>query len=246
MSQMEVGQTGYLSTDAIAIMNNCEVFINTGSSISQIKNPDTKHTLPITRTGLGKTDFEIDFYTTSYFFNNEVDEETEEKYKKNPRYIGPFPIEVEIYRALSYREQLYPRMDLSELISDLVLTNQYIEDMPDNEVYLEDKKQLRILIKEKLKTVSIKELEIYQKTFEPFSEEESDGGAIKNYAEDRGIVNRIIQYKQILKAQQGLEEMSVEELKKELEISNSNEDFERSTLILQIMNIKKGLAEMKQ
>lgn len=246
MSQMSVGQSGFLTTEAITVMNNREIFINTGKSISQIKTPNTGYVIPITRTGGGKEDFEISFNIAINFFNNEVNEEVKMKYKENSNLIGPFPIESEVYQALDYREQLYPRMDLRELTDDLVLTNQYLQETPDNEVYLEDKKRLRIFIKQKLKKLSLRELEMCQKDFEPLSEKESEGGEIINYIEDKGIVNFILQQIQNLKAQQGLEEMSVKDLEKELETANGNEDFERSTLILQIMTIKKGLTEAMQ
>jgi len=238
MSQMEVGQTGYLTTEAITIMNGCEMFINTGSSISQVKNKTTLHTLPITRTGPGKEDFEIDFHISQYFINNEVDEETKKKYQLNPKLIGPFPIEVEIYRALSYREQLYPRMDLTELIEDLILTNQYLETSPDNEIYIEDKKVLRNFIREKLKEVDLDTLIIYQKTFSPLSEEESQDGEMVNYAEDEKILKFVIRRMEELQINQQLERMSLEKLHRELELSNRNEDFERSGILRDIIRQK--------
>ena len=238
MSQMEEKEKGFLTSDAIIVANNREIFIDTGKSISQIKNVETGYTIPITRTGKGKEDFELNFDITQKFFNNEINEETKEKYKGNSEIIGPFPINVELYQALNYRKQLYPRMDLKELMDDLVLTNQYLEDWPDNEIYLEDKKYLRRLIKEKLKNLSIKELEVYQKTFGPLSDEESENGEIINFVEDSGIVNFIIQLIEKLKAHKTFEDMSKEELKKELLLANANEDFERSSLIRDIMEKK--------
>jgi hypothetical protein len=92
----------------------------------------------------------------------------------------------------------------------------------------------------------LRELELYQKTFGPLSVEESEDGEIKNYAEDKGILNTIMHQIQKLKAQQTLEEMSVKDLESELEKANSNEDFEKSTLILQIMTIKKELTKITQ
>ena len=185
MSQMSIGQIGFLTADAIIVANNREIFIDTGKSISQIKNMETGYTIPITRTGPGKEDYELDFDITQKFFNNEINEETKEKYKEIPEIIGPFPINVELYQALNYRKQLYPRMDLRELMDDLVLTNQYLQEWTDNEIYLEDKKYLRRLIKEKLKNLSIKELEVYQKTFGPLSDEESENGEIINAIQAR-------------------------------------------------------------
>ncbi len=246
MSQMSVGQSGFLIAEAITVMNNCEIFVNTGKSISQIKNKETNYVIPITRTGEGKEDFEINFDIAQSFINNEVDEGIKEKYKENQNMIGPFAINSEVYQALDYREQVYPRMDLTELIDDLVLTNQYLEGLPESEIYLEDKKHLRRYIKEKFRKSSLRELELYQKTFGPLSVEESEDGEIKNYAEDKGILNTIMHQIQKLKAQQTLEEMSVKDLESELEKANSNEDFEKSTLILQIMTIKKELTKITQ
>jgi len=246
MSQMSVGESGFLSADAIIIINNREMFIDTGKSVSQIKNVNTGYTIPITRIGEEKEDFELDFGITQRFFNNEINEEIKEKHKENSKLIGPFLINVELYQALNYRKQLYPRMDLTELISELVTINECLEEAPDNEIFVEDKKQARIFIKGKLKNLSLKELQNYQITFAPLSEEASNGGEIINYVEDKGIVNFILQQIEGLKAHQGLEELSVKDLEKELETANGNEDFERSTLILNLITTKKGLAKATQ
>jgi len=235
MSQMNIGQMGYLTTDAITVINNCEMFINTGKNVSQIKDTNTKHVIPIIRTGPGKEDFTLEFYIATNFINNEMDEKTQERYKENPNIIGPFvPDGVEVYQALDYRKQLYPRMDLMELMNELVLTNENLRDLPDNEI----KKYLRRLIKEKLKNLSLKELEVYQKTFGPLSEEESENGEIINYVEDSGIVNYIIQLIEKAKAHKEIEDMSKEELKKELLLANDNEDFERSGYIRDLLEKK--------
>lgn len=238
MSQMIVGQSGFLASDAIIVVNNREVFINTGKSISQIKNAETNYTIPITRIGPEKEEFEINFDIALNFFNNEMDEETKEKYKENSKLIGPFPINAELYQALNYREQLYPRMDLIELMNDLILTNQYLQEATENEIYIEDKKQLRKFIKKKLEHLSLKELETYKKTFGPLSEEESQDGEIINFLEDSKIVDFIVQLMQEIKEHKELKDMSKKELDIELLLANGKEDFERSSIIRDIISNK--------
>ena len=237
MSQMEVGQNGFMLTEAVTVINGSEVFIDTNSSISEIKS-EKKYVLPVKRAGPGEEDFEIDFNVAYYFFNNSVTQEAREKLKTRKNLIGPYPIKTEVYKTGDYRKQSYPRMDFDELTASLIDVNTLLEDLPDNEIALGDRKELRKLIKAKLTELPIKELEYYIKCFSPVSDEDNQNGEIVNYLADERILNFIMERIQSSKAQQKLEEMSREELEKELSTATQNEDFERSMYIQDIIKKK--------
>lgn len=237
MSQMEIGQTGYIHTNAITVINGDEVFININSGISETKRGG-KYLIPIKRIGPGIEDFEIDFNVAYYFFNNNVSQEEREKLKKTNKFIGPYTIKSEIYRAGNYREQGYPRMDLDELMDALININQLLDEIPEHEVYTGDKKELRRLIKEKLNEMSAKELEYYIKSFSPLEEENSQNGEIINYLADESILKFIIERIKSIKTQQKLEDLPTEELKEKLKIANNNQNFELSAQIRDIINKK--------
>lgn len=237
MSQMEVGQTGYMLTEAITVINGEEVFIDINSSVSETKS-EKKYVLPVKRTGPGKDEFEIDFNVAYYFFNNNISPEERERLKAAKNLIGPYPIETEIYKSGNYRQQSYPRMDLDELTSSLIDVNTLLDDLPENEIAIGDRKELRKLIKTKLMELPIKELEYYKRCFSPLDEEESQNGDMVNYLADEKLLNFIIERIRNFKMQQKLEEMSKEELEKELATANQQEDFERSSYIRDMIKKK--------
>lgn len=237
MFQMEIGQEGFLSTDAIMIVNNKEIFINTGMSISEVKMED-KHIIPIKRTGPNIDDFEIDLDIAISFYNNKCTEEERTSIMERKNSIGPFKVDTEKYHPERYREQLYPRMDMEELVNALVLNNTMLESTPGDEVYLGNTKVIRGLIKVRIQKLPLQELKMYQKTFLPLTEAEIEEGEMVNYAADEKIHNLINQQIQKFKVQKRLDEMSKEELQIELELANENQDFERSSEIVKIMRKK--------
>lgn len=239
MYQMIEGQEGFLTTNAITVVNDEEVFIYTGSSISEIKDGD-KYVLPIKRIGPNIDDFEIDFNIACTFYNNKCNEKEREIIKNRENTIGPFKIQVEVCHRDKYREQMYPRMDLEELIDVLIANNVLLDGSPDHDEFLANKAEIRRLIKVKLQKLSVQDLKTYQKTFSPLGEEDDENGTMVNYAADEKILNFIIQHIHKAKTQQKLEELPLEELKQELVLANEKEDFERSTLIRDIIKKKKN------
>jgi len=238
MSDMKEGQKGYLTTDAIVVINGNMVVIATGYSISEIKQD--KYVLPIERTGTGNEDYEIDFNVARTFFNTNMSEEEIQKLKDSPNFIGPYPIVTEIVQPLNYREQAYPRMDLYELLEAFLQINQSLEDNPDNEMYMGDKKTLRKLIKGKLKELSLEEIRNYQNYFAPLNKEESNDGEIVNYAEDENIMNFVQSRIEELE-QEGIryEKMSIDELEKEKIKATNESKFELAGRIRDIIILKK-------
>ncbi len=235
MSQMQVGQSGFLHADAIIVVDN-KIFIDTSFSVLEVKND--KHLLPIKKIGIGKEDYEIDFNVTHYFCNIKLNKKEIEDLK-NGSIVGPYNIEIEIYTPLKYQEQIYPRMDLEGLIDVFVANNMLIESEEETESSLNDKKKLKQLIIEKLKILSLATLKTYENIFSPLSIEDSNDGEIINYAEDRDICTFITRLIQRLKSQQKLKDLTIPELETELKISDTNEDYERSSHIAELINIKK-------
>jgi hypothetical protein len=237
MFQMEVGQEGFLSTDAIMIVNNEEIFINTGMSISEVKMED-KHIIPIKRTGPNIDDFEIDLDIAISFYNNKCTEEERTSIMERKNSIGPFKVDTEKYHPENYREQMYPRMDVEELANALAANNSMLENVPGDDVYIGNVKVIRRLIKEKIQKLSLQELKMFQKTFLPLTEEQIETGEMVNYAGDERIHQLINTKIQELKNQKQLGNMNREELETELALANENQDFERSIEIVKIMKEK--------
>ncbi|EKD25613.1 MAG: hypothetical protein ACD_80C00012G0029 [uncultured bacterium (gcode 4)] len=234
MFQMEVGQEGYLSAGAVTLIDN-NLFIDSNGSISATKNTEKSHIIPIKRIGAGKDDFEIDFNIAFYFYHEKIDQKKEKAIKENEDIIGPYPVKIEVYKQSDYRKQLYPRMDLNELFESLVRINQSLGTSPEEKDCLEDRKALRKYIKAKLEEMSFEVLKTYEQDFSELNEEESEGGTIVNFLADENILKFILDKLKNRK----LEDMSVEELQKELEISNEAEDWDRSTEIRDMM-VKKN------
>jgi hypothetical protein len=237
MFQMEVGQEGFLSTDAIMILNNKEIFINTGMSISEVKMEE-KHVIPIKRIGPNEDDFEIDLDIVVSFYNNNCTEEERTVIMERKNSIGPFEVDSERYHPEFYREQTYPRMDLEELIDALAGNNSMLQSVPDDEVFIGNVRVIRKLIKEKIQKLPIQELKKFQKTFIPLTEEQKETGGMVNYAEDEKIHQLINTKIQELKTQKQLKDMNREELEAELVLANEEQKFERSIEIVKIMKGK--------
>lgn len=243
MSEMEPGQKGFLHIDAIILIDN-RLYIDTSYSVLEVTDK-TMHLLKIVRTGPGKEDFEIDFNIIYYFYNQKFNENEIKDLENDDNIIGPYKIDMEINKPSNYRQQLYPRMDLDELIDALSAVNILIEnadielDKERKKIWIGDKKDLRELIKEKLDGVSLSELKEYKKIFEPV--EEIDNSDMLNYDEDKYILEFIVQKINKMKGQQTLEDLSISELEEELEIANSTQNFEHSATIVKIIQKKKEL-----
>lgn len=240
MCQMNEKETGFLSTDAIMVVNGKGVYINTGKCIAETKIDP--FILPIKRTGPGAEDFEIDFNIPTDFFNNRFtpDELQEELEKWGSNMIGPFNIEMVLYKSSSYRETIYPRMDLDGLIETLVVNNGLLRNEPNDEIYLGNTKALREIIKDKLQELPFPELEKYQKTFSPLTAEEG-GEQLANFAEDEEILYFINEKIGNLQTQERLHKMTVKELETELVIAIQKEKYEYASEIRNTLTIKKAL-----
>lgn len=232
MHQMQVGETRFLPAGAFIISEH-EVFIRTNSNVSPLKDKD--YIVPIKRIGTGEEDFAIDFFIACYFFKQQLTEEEKNTLKNNPRIIGPYPIETEVYKPFDYRVQSYPRMDIGELMEALVEINQYILDTKQNEVYIEDRKTLRMLIKRKLQDISIDQLQNFEKDFEEIPEEENENGNLINFCADEEILHFI--KKRIAEAK-NFSTMTIEELEEEKRKAISTADYELAGKIQAIINKK--------
>ncbi|MEI6673008.1 MAG: hypothetical protein WCL02_06915 [bacterium] len=243
MSEMEPGQKGFLHIDAIILIDN-RLYIDTSYSVLEVTDT-TMHRLEISRTGPGKEDFEIDFNIIYYFYNQKFNENEIKDLENDENIIGPYKIDIEIHKPSNYRNQLYPRMDLDELIDALTAINILIENADEDtdkerkKTWTGDKKELRELIKQKLDVLLLPELKEYEKIFEPV--EEIDTNEMKNYDEDKYILEFIVQKVKQLKGQKTLEDMSIKELEEELQIANSIQNFEHSATIVKIIQKKKEL-----
>lgn len=229
MFQMELGQEGFLSIDAAFLIDN-ELFINTRCSVAKSKNPTTKHVVPIKRIGTGQEDFEIDFNIAYFLYNEKKTESERQQIIDAPFIIGPYEVEIETYRPMNYREQIYPKMDLEELITSLVATNELLQGIPNNETYNGDKKRLRSLIKGKLKQLPLAELKTYEIEFTPLSEAESQDGIMVNYCEDENILEFIINRIGLLQSQEEeMNTMSIEDLTNEMNKLLKDEKYVEAT-----------------
>jgi hypothetical protein len=234
MSEMEVGQKGYLTTDAIVVINGNMVFIGTGYSISELKQD--KYAIPIGRTGSGDEDYEIDFHIARSFFNTKVNKEDIQKIIDSKNFIGPYEVATEIEQLSNYREQCYPRMDLAELLNSLGEINELLGEDAESEIYKKDRAKLRKLIKGKLSNLPLEVLQNYEKTFSPLDDEESDGGREVNYFADEVILRFVKEKIEILM----LEEMEVPELIIEETNAARDLDFEKAGYIRKIIDRKNG------
>lgn len=238
MSQMDVGQEGYLVAEAIIIVNNEEVYIKTDSSIAE-NNDGEKYIIPIKRVGPGTEDFEIDFNIAFRFLNNVCNESEKMKIKEVQTVIGPFTIQTEVYRISNYKEQIYPRMSLESLIESFAANNQLIQTGEGSEKMKENIIDLRKRIITKLKELPLERLRNYENEFAPLDEEESEDGEMINYAEDEGIHSCIALQMKKLKSQRKLEDMSLTELETELAIATERQEFEKSCSIRDAIKKKK-------
>ena len=236
MSEMKVGQKGYLTTDAILVINGDMVFITEGYSISEIK--DGKYVLPIERIGPEKEDFEIDFFISRTFFNTQVSEEELQKLKENKNLIGPYEVTTEIEQPFNYRTQAYPRMDLFELLQNFIEINKAIQDYPHEEKYVGDKKTLRELITEKLKKLPLAELRTYDTYFLPVSQEEEDNGVV-SYVEDKKLANVVEnQINTLLGTEDVFKNMSIKELDTEMKAASTAGNYELSAHLRDLISNK--------
>ncbi len=236
MSEMEVGQSGYLTTDAIVVVNKSKLFIAIGYSISEIKSE--KYRIPITRTGPGKEDYKIDFNITALFYNSYLNEEEFQAAAESNKFIGPYNVQTEIYRPLEYCEQQYPRMDLLELIKEFGEVKNTLLEIPDDKKAQEDIKELRKFLKMKFMELSLKELRLYEISFDPLSEEMSEGGEIINYIEDKKMSQFIHKLIEDLEEHIELQDLPVDELEKRKKTATDNSNFELAGKIHNII-IKK-------
>lgn len=258
MSQMEIGQEGYLDSEAIILIEN-ELFIDTSYSVLEVR--DDKHLLPIKRLGPEKDEYEVDFNVVYYFCNRKLDKKEKKDLAENENIIGPYKIETEIYKPSDYRNQTYPRLDLDGLIETLITINELLEEGDKEDIVLrKDKEELKKHIKEKLCDLPLALLKEYQRDFLQTSEEEIIEGRKINYAADEDMFDFIKDCIKKIKKQKKLEEtsmeeletvltttdnakdlekMSIKELETELTITNNAEDFERSAHIRDIINSKK-------
>jgi len=239
MSEMKVGQKGYLTTEAVLIVNTTKIFISTRYDISEIR--DGKYLIPITRTGEGKEDYEIDFSVTTTFYNTQFSEKDFKSVKENSNYIGPYDIQTEIDQPLNYREQKYPRMDLLELVGEFLTIKETLRDTPNETIALEDQKIIRRLLKEKMKELMLSELKKYETSFDILNEEESKNGEIFNYIEDVSMANFIHNRIETLKLEQNPEDMSVQELEVLQKQAIKKEDYEKGRYYQNLIDIKTGV-----
>jgi hypothetical protein len=243
MSEMKVGQKGFLTTDSIVIVNGNTIFIGTGYSISDIKID--KYKLPIERTGPGEEDFAIDFYIPAQFFNTKLKDEDLQKLKENKNFIGPYQIETELYQAMNYQKQTYPRMDLLELLENFAEVNKLCMGNPDNEYCEEEKKLLRKLIKSKFREMPVNLVKDYSKYFAPLSKEESNDGELVNYSEDTYLHNFISQRISECEETELLRSMSLKELEVEKEKAIREEYYEKGRRIQNVIEEKMNAPKIK-
>lgn len=236
MSQMEVGQTGFLDVEAITLSDN-EIFIDTSYSISEIEEKE-KYRIQIKRIGPGKEDFEIDFNTSYDFCNCKLSKEDKEDFAKDSNVIGPFQVITEIYKPNDYHEQLFPRLSLDRLLEALVIINTSLRENPDSERDLRDKEKLRELIKKKLSKCTLDEIKSWKKTFAEFTEEESENGKVFNALADEEILNFINKKINDLKTQQKLDDLSLQELEAEKKRLLENQQYEKAAVYRDAINRK--------
>lgn len=237
MSEMEVGQQGYLNVEAIILIDNNKVFIDTRYGTSETEDIEI-FIVPIKRIGPGKDDFEINFNITCFFCNRKLSKEERRDLENDEYILGPYPIDTEAKKDSEYRTQNYPRMNMEELIDALIGINQRSQDIGENEVIIGDKGILRRLINKKLDKLSLPELKDYKKQFSPVSEKQDEIGFV-NYVADEYVLDFIIQKIKKLKTQQKLEDRPIEELREEMARLLENQEFEEASTYRDII-IKRG------
>jgi len=168
MRDMKEGEKGYLDWEAIVLADDNEIFIDTIMGVSPTK--DGTHRLWIKRIGPGEDDFEIDITTISHFSNRKMTPKEKEELKSKG-IIGPIMVDIEQYDPEDYRKQLYPRMDLSELIEELADVNDSLENNSSDNELLADKEELKRLVKKSLCELSSEELKRYKIIFSPVDKE---------------------------------------------------------------------------
>jgi len=242
MFQMEPGQKAFLDSNAAIFINN-ELFIDTRYSISTIKDDERDYIIPIERVGSGKEDFEIDFNISYSLYNQKFSEKKKKHILQNEYIIGPYKVETEIYQPTNYQKQTYPRMDLDDLIDSFSSINELLEDYPQYETYLDDKKVLRNLIIEKFKESPLIVLKKYERYFLPIIKEEQKNGEV-SYVADKKIADFIFKQIEILTQMEGIMEiMSIEELTTEMNRLLKEENYMGAALYRDAINKKKSTAK---
>lgn len=239
MFQMEIEQEGYLSKESVIFTDN-QVWIDTSGIVTATKEIDVFHVIPIKRTGPEKEDFEIDFNIAFCFYNQKLEVSEIEEIKKNQYMIGPYEVSSEVYKQSNYQNQIYPRMDIIELMNALVNTNKALESAPTDKDLLGDRKVLRGLIKNKISGFSIETLKCYEKYFTSFNEEESNEGEFKNYSADEKLLDFTQKLITTKEAHLCFEDMPVEELRIHMETAKSEEAWERVSHINNLIKKKTG------
>lgn len=238
MSEMEVGQQGYLNVEAIILVDNNKVFIDTRYGTAETEDNEI-YIVPIKRIGPGEDDFEINFDITCFFCNRKLNGKKRTNLENDEYILGPYPIDTEAKKDAEYRTQNYPRMNMEELIDSLIGINQRYQEGYETDIALGDKDVLRVLIQKKLDKLSLSALKDYEKQFSPITEKQSESGFI-NYVADEYVLDFIIQKIKKLKTQQKLEDRPIEELREEMARLLENQEFEKASTYRDIIIRKEG------
>ena len=251
MLEMTEGQKGYLDANAIIIEGN-NVFVDTTYCVSAEKKEE--YSLPITRTGPWKEDFEIDFNIINCFDQGILKEKNKEEIKNDINILGPYPIKTENHKPLQYREQMYPRMDWLELVNALLDANETLECISDDQVSIKNKVELKKCFKNKIDELDLLELEIRKSSFSQPTPKELEIGRI-NILADKELFDYMNTKIQILQAKEKgkktqdqikLKDLSLDELEILKKQALEEEEFEYMGKIEEAINYKKNIINQTQ